>query len=92
MSSGPGHGGLFRSRPGLLGTPGLDTLLGVNEMAHILVPENPSQECERLLGRARHCRDLVHASDDKRFNEDLAVLAACYEAKASLVLEGRVVR
>ena len=61
-------------------------------MARILVLENPLRECERLLGRARHCRDLAQASEDKRLNEDLAWLAASYEAKASLVLEGRVVR
>ena len=61
-------------------------------MTRILVLEDPVQESERLLGQARHCRDLAHASGDKRLNEDLAQLAACYEAKASLVLEGRVVR
>ena len=61
-------------------------------MAHILYPENPVQEYKRLLGQARHCRDLAGTCEDVRLNQDLAFLAASYEAKASLVLEGRALR
>ncbi|MCW5701043.1 MAG: hypothetical protein AB7I42_01490 [Bradyrhizobium sp.] len=51
-------------------------------MAHILFPEDPVQEYRRLLGQARHCRNLAEACEDKHLNEELALLAASYEAKA----------
>lgn len=54
-------------------------------MSHILAPDDPSTETDRLLGQARHCRDLATAMDEAQWVLQLVCLAKSYEAKAALV-------
>jgi len=53
-------------------------------MTRILVPNDPVKERKRLLGQARLCRDLANSYDDARLKS--------HEAKASLVVDGGLVR
>jgi hypothetical protein len=57
-------------------------------MTHILVPNDPAKERKRLLGQARHCRNLATSYDDARLIQELTAIAKSYEAKASLVVDG----
>ena len=61
-------------------------------MTRILVPNDPVKERERLLGQARHCRDLANSYDDARFKQELGAIGKSYQAKASLVVDGGLVR
>jgi hypothetical protein len=61
-------------------------------MTRVLVPNDPAKERKRLLGQARHCRDLANSYDDARLKQELSAIGKSYEAKASLVIEGVVVR
>jgi hypothetical protein len=55
-------------------------------MTRVLVPNDPVKERERLLGQARHCRDLANSYDDARLKQELGAIGKSYEAKASLVV------
>ena len=55
-------------------------------MTRILAPDDPIKEHKRLLGQARHCRDLARSCDDARLIEELIAIANSYEATASLLL------
>jgi len=57
-------------------------------MTHILVPNDPAKERKRLLGQARHCRNLATSYDDERLIQELTAIAKSYEAMASLVVDG----
>jgi len=61
-------------------------------MTRILVPNDPVKERERLLSQARHCRDLANSYDDARLKQELSAIGKSYEAKASLVVGGGLVR
>jgi len=61
-------------------------------MIGVLVPNDPVKERKRLLGQARHCRDLANSYDDARLKQELSAMGKSYEAKASLVVEGGVAR
>lgn len=54
-------------------------------MSHILVPDHPREETTRLLGQARHCRELATAAVADELIEQLVTLARSYEAKATLL-------
>ncbi|QDP25790.1 hypothetical protein [Bradyrhizobium cosmicum] len=54
-------------------------------MSHILVPDHPREETARLLGQARHCRQLATAAAEDELIEQLVTLAKSYEAKAALL-------
>ena len=55
-------------------------------MIGVLVPNDPVKERKRLLGQARHCRDLANSYDDARLKQELSAMGKSYEAKASLVV------
>ena len=55
-------------------------------MIGVLVPNDPVKERKRLLGQARHCRDLANSYDDARLKQELSAIGKSYEAKASLVV------
>ena len=57
-------------------------------MTHILVPNDPAKERKRLLGQARHCRNLATSYDDARLIQELTAIAKSYEPMASLVVDG----
>jgi hypothetical protein len=61
-------------------------------MTRVLVPNDPVKERKRLLGQARHCRDLANSYDDARLKQELSAIGKSYEAKASLVVDGGFVR
>ena len=61
-------------------------------MTRILVPNDPVEERKRLLGQARHCRDLANSYDDARLKQEHSAIGKSYEAKASLVVDGGLVR
>ena len=61
-------------------------------MTRSLVPNDPVKERERLLGQARHCRDLANSYDDARLKQELSAIGKSHEAKASLVVDGGLVR
>jgi len=73
-------------RPGLLGTPGLTPDLHGDSMLHVLASENAVTERKRLLGQARHCRDLADTLKDEEPIQELAALAKSYEAIATLIV------
>ena len=54
-------------------------------MPHILLPDHPRQERARLLGQARHCRQLSATTVEEHLIEQLVTLAKSYEAKAALL-------
>jgi hypothetical protein len=54
-------------------------------MQPVLTSDDPGVERERLLGQAKHCRNLASAAEDDEAARMLASLARSYEAKASLV-------
>jgi hypothetical protein len=55
-------------------------------MLHVLAPENAVTERKRLLGQAKHCRDLANTLKDEEPVQELAALAKSYEAVASLIV------
>jgi hypothetical protein len=55
-------------------------------MTHILAPDDPVKENKRLLGHARHCRDLAKSSANVRKIQELTAIAKSYEAEAALIL------
>jgi len=55
-------------------------------MLHVLAPENAVSERKRLLGQARHCRNLADTLKDEESVQELAALAKSYEAIASLIV------
>jgi hypothetical protein len=61
-------------------------------MTRVLVPNDPVKERKRLLGQARHCRDLANSYDDARLKQELSAKEKSYEAKASLVVDGGLLR
>ena len=61
-------------------------------MTRILVPNDPVEERKRLLGQARHCRDLANSYDDARLKQELSAIGKSYEAKAALVVDSGPVR
>ena len=61
-------------------------------MTHVLVPNDPVKERKRQLGQARHCGDLANSYDDARLKQELSAIGQSYEAKASLVVDGGLVR
>jgi hypothetical protein len=61
-------------------------------MTRVLVPNDPVKVRKRLLGQARHCRDLANSCDDARLKQELSAIGKSYEAKASLVVDGGLVR
>ena len=65
---------------------------GQISMIGVLVPNDPVKERKRLLGQARHCRDLANSYDDARLKQELSAMGKSYEAKASLVVDGGLVR
>ena len=52
-------------------------------MTRILVPNDPVEERKRLLGQARHCRDLANSYDDARLKQELSAIGKSYEAKTA---------
>ena len=55
-------------------------------MLHVLTPENAVTERKRLLGQAKHCKDLADTLKDEESVQELAALAKSYEAIASLIV------
>jgi hypothetical protein len=55
-------------------------------MLHVLAPENAVTERKRLLGQAKHCRDLADTLKDEVSVQELAALAKSYEAIASMTV------
>jgi hypothetical protein len=64
--------------------PGLQ-LRKAGQMSHILVPDHPREETARLLGHARHCRQLATSVPEDQLVDQLMTLAKSYEAKAALL-------
>ena len=61
-------------------------------MTHVLVPNDPVKERKRQLGQARHCHNLADSYDEARVKQELSAIGKSYEAMASLVVGGEVVR
>jgi hypothetical protein len=56
-------------------------------MTRVLDPNDRVKEREqRLLGQARHCRDLANSCDDARVKQELSAIGKSYEAMASILL------
>ena len=51
-----------------------------------------AEERKRQLGQARHCHNLANSDDDARVKQELSAIGKSYEAMASLVVGGEVVR
>ena len=61
-------------------------------MTSVLVPNDPVKERRRLLGQARHCHNLANSYDEARAKQELSAIGKSYEAMASLVVGGELVR
>jgi hypothetical protein len=61
-------------------------------MTRVLVPNDPAKERKRQLGQARHCYNLANSYDDARVKQQPSAVGKSYEAMASLVVDGELVR
>jgi hypothetical protein len=61
-------------------------------MTRVLVPNDLVKERKRRLGQARYCHHLTNSYDDTRLKKELIAIGKSYEAMASLVVSGELVR
>ena len=61
-------------------------------MTRVLVPNDPVKERKRQLGQARHRHNLANSYDDARVKQGLSAIGKSYEAMASSVVDGELVR
>ena len=61
-------------------------------MTRVLVPNDPVKERKRQLGQARHHHNLANSYDDARVKQGLSAIGKSYEAMASSVVDGELVR
>lgn len=54
-------------------------------MVRVLASEDPAGEKTRLLGQAKHCRELARALADHATSQEMVSLARSYEAKSAMV-------
>ena len=61
-------------------------------MIRVLVPNDPVKERKRQFGQARHCHNLANSYDNARVKQELSAVGKSYEAMASSVVGGELVR